>query len=59
VIDRVPTKKVVLAAMGDMLGLVKGTLVNHVVRNVKKMVPAFKLPGMVRFNDALAKGRGA
>jgi long-chain acyl-CoA synthetase len=49
---------VVLAAMGDLLGLVKGALVNHVVRNVKKMVPAFSLPGAVRFNDALAKGRG-
>jgi long-chain acyl-CoA synthetase len=33
---------------------VKGALVNHVVRNVKKMVPAWRLPGAVRFNDALA-----
>ena len=32
-------------------------LVNHVVRNVKKMVPAHNLPGAVRFNDALAQGR--
>ena len=54
----VPTKHVVIAAMGDMLGLVKGTLVNHVVRKVKKMVPAFELPDPVRFNDALARGRG-
>jgi len=58
VIDAVPTKKIVLAAMGDMLGLFKGLLVNHVVRNVKKMVPAFNLPGAVRFNDAIAQGRG-
>jgi long-chain acyl-CoA synthetase len=58
VIDAVPTKKIVLASMGDMLGWVKGTLVNHVVRNVKKMVPAFNLPGAVRFNDAIAQGRG-
>ncbi|MFY9514518.1 MAG: long-chain-fatty-acid--CoA ligase [Rubrivivax sp.] len=57
VLDTVPTKKVVLAAMGDMLGLLKGKLVNHVVRNVKKMVPAFALPEAVKFNDALAKGR--
>ncbi len=57
VIDAVPTKKVVLAAMGDLLGLIKGALVNHVVRNVKKMVPSFQLPGAVRFNDALAQGR--
>ena len=40
-----------------MLGFVKGRLVNHVVRNVKKMVPPFDLPAAVRFSDALAKGR--
>ncbi len=57
VYDAVPTKQVVLAAMGDLLGFVKGRLVNHVVRNVKKMVPPFSLPGAVRFNDALAAGR--
>jgi len=57
VYDAVPTKQVVLAAMGDLLGFVKGRLVNHVVRNVKKMVPPFSVPGAVRFNDALAAGR--
>jgi long-chain acyl-CoA synthetase len=60
VIDQVPTKTVVLASMGDMLGLVKGALVNHVVRRVKKMVPAFSLPAgvnTVRFKDALGRGR--
>jgi long-chain acyl-CoA synthetase len=56
--DRVPAKHVVLASMGDLLGMLKGTLVNHVVRKVKKMVPAFELPGAVRFNDAIAAGRG-
>ncbi|MBS3020997.1 Long-chain-fatty-acid--CoA ligase [Comamonas sp. PE63] len=50
---------IVLCAMGDELGLLKGMLVNYVVRSVKKLVPAFSLPGAVRFNDALAKGRGA
>src|SRR4029079_6007890 len=38
----------------------KGALVNYVVRHVKKMVPAYNLPGAVRFNDAIARGtRGA
>ncbi|MGA0611449.1 long-chain-fatty-acid--CoA ligase [Caldimonas sp. KR1-144] len=55
-IDVVPTKHIVLAAMGDQLGMLKGALVNYVVRNVKKMVPAYSLPGAVRFNDALAQG---
>ena len=55
-ISATPVKHVVLCAMGDMLGLLKGAIVNYVVRNVKKMVPAFSLPQAVRFNDAVAKG---
>src|SRR6476661_10148208 len=51
-----PVQHVVLAAMGDQLGGFKGALVNLVVRKVKKLVPAFKLPGAVRFNDAVAQG---
>jgi len=58
VLAAVPTKKVILTALGDMLGFPKSLIVNYVVRNVKKMVPAFELPGAVRFNDALAQGRG-
>ncbi len=54
-----PVKHVVLCAMGDRLGTLKGALVNYVVRSVKKLVPPFELPGAVRFNDALAKGAGA
>jgi long-chain acyl-CoA synthetase len=55
-IAQTPVQHVVLAAMGDRLGLLKGSLVNYVVRNVKKMVPDFNLPKAVRFNDALVKG---
>jgi len=51
-----PVKHVVLCAMGDQLGTLKGALVNYVVRNVKKMVPPFSLPAAVRFNQALARG---
>ena len=58
VMQAVPTKKVVLASMGDMLGFPKSLIVNYVVRKVKKMVPAFDIAGAVRFNDALALGRG-
>ena len=51
-----PVKHIVLCAMGDRLGLLKGALVNYVVRSVKKMVPVFNLPSAVRFNDAVAQG---
>jgi len=52
-------KHIVLCAMGDQLGLIKGMLVNHVVRRVKKLVPAFELPQAVRFNEALTRGESA
>ena len=58
-VAKTPIKHIVLCAMGDRLGLLKGALVNYVVRSVKKMVPAFNLPSAVRFNDALAKGTAA
>ncbi len=57
VIANTPVKHVVVASMGDLMGL-KGALVNFVVRRVKKMVPAWSLPGHVRFNDALSKASG-
>ena len=49
---------VVLCAMGDTLGWFKGKLVNHVVRNVKKLVPPFSLPQAVPYKEALSKGQG-
>jgi long-chain acyl-CoA synthetase len=56
VLARTSVKHVVVASMGEMLGGVKGMLVNFVVRNVKKMVPAFSLPNALRFKDVLAQG---
>ena len=58
IVANTPVKHVVVAAMGDLLGGLKGTLVNFVVRKVKKMVPAFSLPGSFRFNDAVSQGSG-
>ena len=49
-------KHMVVASMGDMLGTVKGTIVNLVVRRIKKMVPAWSLPGHVTFNAAMKEG---
>jgi long-chain acyl-CoA synthetase len=51
-----PVKHIVLCAMGDQLGLIKGALVNYVVRHSKKLVPPFSLPAAVRFNEAIARG---
>jgi long-chain acyl-CoA synthetase len=56
VIGKTQVKHVIMASMGDLLGF-KGMIVNLVVRRVKKMVPAYSLPGAVAFNDAVAAGR--
>lgn len=58
-IANTPVEHIVVCSMGDRLGLLKGALVNYVVRNVKKMVPSWSLPGAVRFNEALARGTRA
>ncbi|MDX3774431.1 long-chain-fatty-acid--CoA ligase FadD [Chromatiaceae bacterium AAb-1] len=47
---------VILTRMGDMLGLVKGTVVNLVVKHLKKLVPAYQLKKTTSFNAVLEKG---
>ena len=54
VVNKGQVRHVVVASLGDMLGL-KGFLVNAVVRHVKKMVPEWNIPGHVSFKDALNK----
>jgi len=58
VVAQTPVKHVIVASMGDLLGGLKGALVNFVVRNVKKMVPAYSLPGSISFKKVLAEGSG-
>ncbi len=57
IIGRTAVKHVVVTPMGEMLGFPKGLLVNLVVRHVKKLVPAWALPGHIGFKAALAAGR--
>jgi long-chain acyl-CoA synthetase len=56
-IGKTAVKHVVVASMGDLLGFPKGLIVNFVVRTMRKMVPAFSLPGHTTFNDAVSAGR--
>jgi long-chain acyl-CoA synthetase len=58
VLAHTQVKHVIVATMGDMLGMLKGAIVNLVVRKVKKMVPAFSLPGSVSFKSVLSEGSG-
>jgi long-chain acyl-CoA synthetase len=57
VLDRVPLKRLVVTAMGDLQPFWKGALVNHMVRRVKKLVPPWELPGFVSFKHALNEGK--
>ena len=56
VIARTPMRHVIVASVGDMLGWMKGTLINFVFRRVQKQVTAYELPGFTAFPAALAEG---
>ena len=56
VIDETPIKHVIVTRMGDMLPFPKSAIINFVVKRIKKMVPAYKLPGAVPFKKALKLG---
>ena len=58
-IDDTDVEHVIVTGLGDMLSFPKNVLVNFVVRRVKKLVPRFRIDGAVRWEDALASGRGA
>ncbi|WP_153099309.1 long-chain fatty acid--CoA ligase [Paraburkholderia hayleyella] len=53
--DKTSIKYVIVATLGDLIG-VKGLVANFVLRHIKKMVPAWSLPGHIKFNDAIAQG---
>jgi len=49
-------KHIIVTELGDMLGTIKGAMVNFVVKRIKKMVPAYDLPQALSFKNALKKG---
>ncbi len=57
VVARTAIRHVAVASLGDLLGFPKGPIVNHVVRRVRKLVPAYRLSDAVPFRRALADGR--
>lgn len=57
VLEQTSLKQVIVASMGDMLGWLKGTLVNFMLRKVKKMVKPFHIPQSITFPQALALGK--
>ncbi|PIT22901.1 long-chain-fatty-acid--CoA ligase [Snodgrassella communis] len=57
VLAQTAVKQVIVASMGDMLGWLKGSVVNFMLRKVKKMVKPFHLPQSITFVQALALGK--
>ena len=57
--DKVKLDHVILTHMGDMLGLIKGTIVNLVVKHVKKLIPAHNLTKYVTYKQVIASGNAA
>jgi long-chain acyl-CoA synthetase len=57
--DKVKLDHVILTHMGDMLGLLKGTIVNLVVKHVKKLIPAHNLKKYVTYKQVIATGNAA
>ena len=56
VVAKTDVKHVVVTQVGDLLKQPKATLVNLVLKHVKKMVPAFNIPGAVSINQTLSMG---
>lgn len=57
ILSQTQIKTIIVTSIGEMLGLVKGTIVNFVVRSIKKMVPKYTLPNTVSFTQAMEGGR--
>ena len=57
VVFNTQVKHVILTRMGDQLSAAKGTLVNFVVKYIKRLVPKYNLPDAISFRSALQRGR--
>jgi long-chain acyl-CoA synthetase len=56
--DQTGLETIIVTSLADMLPTVKRTLINFVIKNVKKMVPAYSLPSAIRLRKALSLGKG-
>jgi long-chain acyl-CoA synthetase len=58
VIGQTSVRKVVVTSVGELLGFPKGSIVDFVVRRIRKGVPVWNIPGALRFGKVLAEGAG-
>jgi long-chain acyl-CoA synthetase len=57
VVDKVPLEAVITTQIGDLFGFPKSLLTNFMVKQVKKLVPAWDIPGTIPFRTALVRGK--
>lgn len=55
-LDETPVENVIVTGIGDLMAFPRSMIINLVVRHVKHMVPAYHIPGRMRFADALSRG---
>lgn len=58
ILSKTDIETIITTTIGDLLGTLKGGLVNFVIRNVKKMVPAYSLPGNISLKKILKENKG-
>jgi len=56
IINKIPAKHIIVTHMGDMMGALKGTIIDFVVKHVKKLVPDYSIPQAISFKSVLKKG---
>ena len=59
VVANTPVEHVITTQVGDLFPVPKRFIVNFVVKNVKKMVPHWRIDGAIDFRQALRRGAGA
>jgi long-chain acyl-CoA synthetase len=57
ILDKTSINTIILTSIGELLGTIKGSLVNTVIRHIKRMVPKYDLPNTVSFSHALKEGK--
>jgi long-chain acyl-CoA synthetase len=57
IIQKTKIETVIITSIGEMLGAIKGSIVNLVVRHIKRMVPKYQLPNTVTFSKAISEGK--
>ena len=57
ILEKTKIEHVIITGMGDMIGGLKGAIIDFMVKKVRKMVPQYNLPGAISFKNMMREGR--